>query len=97
VRARDGEDWFETACARAALAGLAGRPGSGVSSAEGASEADATMAALRRAVAMGYRSLAAFRNEDALDPLRGRADFKLLMMDLAMPVEPFAPEKDAHR
>jgi hypothetical protein len=28
--------------------------------------------------------------EDALDPLRGRPDFRLLSMGLAMPPEPFA-------
>ena len=39
---------------------------------------------------MGQRSLGAFRTEDALDPLRGRDDFRLLMMDLAMPADPFA-------
>jgi tetratricopeptide (TPR) repeat protein len=88
--ARRGEDWFQTACAHAALAGLAGRAGSGVSAAEAASEADAAMALLRRAVAMGYRSPSAFRTDDALDPLRSRDDFQLLMMDLAMPTEPFA-------
>jgi hypothetical protein len=48
------------------------------------------MALLRRAVAMGYRSPDVFRTEDALDPLRDREDFRLLMMDLAMPAEPFA-------
>jgi hypothetical protein len=39
---------------------------------------------------MGYRNLDAYRTEDALDPLRDREDFKLLMMDVAMPAEPFA-------
>jgi eukaryotic-like serine/threonine-protein kinase len=48
------------------------------------------MALLHRAVAMGYRSLDAFRTDDALDPLRDREDFRLLMMDLAMPADPFA-------
>ena len=48
------------------------------------------MALLRSAVAMNYRSPDAFRTEDALDPLRGRDDFRLLMMDLAMPADPFA-------
>jgi tetratricopeptide (TPR) repeat protein len=85
----DGE-WFETAFARAALAGLAGRDGSGVSAAEAASEADVAMALLGRAVALGFRSLDSFSTEDALDPLRGRDDFRLLLMDLAMPAEPFA-------
>ena len=84
---RSGEEWFETACCHAALAGLAG---SGVSAAEGASEADAAMAELRKAAAMGYRSPDAYRTKDALDPLRGRDDFRLLLMDMAMPSEPFA-------
>jgi hypothetical protein len=39
---------------------------------------------------MGYRSPDAYRTEDALDTLRDRPDFRLLMMDLAMPTEPFA-------
>jgi eukaryotic-like serine/threonine-protein kinase len=39
---------------------------------------------------MGYRDADAFRNDDALDPLRNRPDFRLLMMDLAMPDDPFA-------
>jgi hypothetical protein len=85
-----GEEWFETACARAALAGLAGRAGSGVPAAEAVTEAEAAMALLRRAVAMGYRSPDVFRTEGALDPLRDRPDFRLLEMDLALPAEPFA-------
>ena len=48
------------------------------------------MALLRQAVAMGYRNPNAFRTESALDPLRNRADFRELMMDLAMPARPFA-------
>ena len=48
------------------------------------------MALLHQAVAMGYRSADAYRNEDALDPLRDRPDFRLLMMDLAFPADPFA-------
>ena len=49
------------------------------------------MAALGRAVADGYRDADALRSEAALDPLRGRRDFQLLMMDVAMPGEPCAP------
>ncbi len=41
-------------------------------------------------VSMGYGNPDAFRTEDALDPLRGREDFRLLIMDLAFPAEPFA-------
>jgi hypothetical protein len=87
---RSGEEWFETACARAALAGLAGLASSGVSAAEGITEAAAAMAALRRAAAMGHHRLDAYRTEDALVLLRGRDDFKVMMMDLAMPADSFA-------
>jgi hypothetical protein len=44
----------------------------------------------RASAASFDRGLDAFRTEDALDPLRGRDDLKLLMMDLAMPADPFA-------
>jgi eukaryotic-like serine/threonine-protein kinase len=87
---RRGTEWFLFACVRAALAGLGDRPGSGVSAAEAASEAEAAMNLLHEAVAAGYRDPDTYRREDALDPLRARTDFRLLLMDLAMPTEPFA-------
>jgi serine/threonine protein kinase len=87
---RNGEQWYATGCCHAALSGLAGKPGLGVSAGEGDVEAGEAMPALRKAVAMGYRSPETYRTEDELDPLRGREDFKLLIMDLAMPDDPFA-------
>ncbi len=81
---------FIRACCHAGLAGLAGRPGSGVSTAERADQAEKAMGLLRQAVAMGYRSLDAYQTESALDPIRDRADFRALMMDLVMPTKPFA-------
>jgi hypothetical protein len=48
------------------------------------------MAALRRAVEMGYGNPDGYRTESALDPLRHRPDFRALMMDLEFPAEPFA-------
>jgi serine/threonine-protein kinase len=89
LESRSGEEWYETACCHAALAGLAGSAGLGVSAGEGPAEADRTMERLRRAVAMGYRDPDAFRTEPALSPLRGREDFRLLLMDLSMPSDPF--------
>jgi hypothetical protein len=82
---------LETACCHAVLAGLAGRAGSGVSAAEGSEEATRAIEWLRRAVGVGYRNANEVRIESALDPLRSRADFRLIMMDLAFPAEPFAP------
>jgi eukaryotic-like serine/threonine-protein kinase len=89
MSSRSGEAWFDTACARAALASLAGRAGSGVSAAEAVTEADAAMELFRKAIEMGYRAVSIYRAEDVLDSLRSRDDFRLLMMDLAMPAEPF--------
>ena len=82
---------FQTACCHAALAGLAGRAGSGVSAEEGSEEATRAIGWLRRAVGVGYRNANEVRIESALDPLRSRDDFRLIMMDLAFPAEPFAP------
>jgi hypothetical protein len=48
------------------------------------------MAALRQAIAAGYGNLDQLRRDPDLGPLRGRDDFRQLMMDLAMPAEPFA-------
>jgi eukaryotic-like serine/threonine-protein kinase len=87
---RAGADWYETACCHAMLTRLAGPNGTGISADEGSSESDTAMAVLHKAVALGFRSGDAFRNESALDPLRDRTDFRLLMMDLAMPADPFA-------
>jgi hypothetical protein len=87
---QDADHWFAMAFCRATLSALAGRDGSGVPAASSSGDADVAMALLGKAVAMGYRSPDAYRTEDALDPLRGREDFKLLMMDLAFPAEPLA-------
>jgi tetratricopeptide (TPR) repeat protein len=82
---------FEIACAHATLAGLAGRSGSGVPASESPGEAIAALSALREAAELGYRNVDQYRTDPALDPIRDRADFKRLMIDLAMPAEPFAP------
>jgi tetratricopeptide (TPR) repeat protein len=88
---RSGEEWFETSCCHAALAGLAKRGGSGASAVDSASEAKKAMALLAKAVTLGYRNADAYRTESALDPLRNRPDFQALMMDLAFPTNPYAP------
>jgi hypothetical protein len=53
LSSRSGEEWFETACCRAMLAGLAGLPNSTVPASDRDSEADAAMRLFREAVAMG--------------------------------------------
>jgi tetratricopeptide (TPR) repeat protein len=88
--AQSGEEWFEMACCQATLASLAGRAGSGLSTAAASAAIDAAAASLHTAVAMGFRGADDFRTEPALDPLRDRPDFRLLLMDLAFPAEAFA-------
>jgi hypothetical protein len=90
LSSRRGVEWFETAGAHATLSAMAGREGSGVPAEEATLQADRAIADLCRAVAMGYRDRAEYRREPALDPLRGRPDFRLLMMDLDFPAQPFA-------
>ncbi len=52
--------------------------------------AEKSMALLRQAGSVGYRNPDPYQTESALDALRNRNDFKLLMIDLSMPAEPFA-------
>jgi hypothetical protein len=88
--ARDGPQWFSLACARATLSAAAGRDGLEPSTALASRLADQAIDDLRRAVAMGYRIPAQYRYEPALARLRGRDDFRLLLLDLAFPADPFA-------
>ncbi len=82
---------FLEGCCHAMLAGAAGHAGSGVPADEGPIEATRAMDILRRAVASGFRSADRYRVEPALGPLRDRDDFRMMMMDLAMPADPFSP------
>jgi hypothetical protein len=63
--------------------------GHGVSDAEGADQANNAMAVLSRAFTMGFRNRHEYQTEPALDPLRNRPDFRVLMMDLVMPIKAF--------
>ena len=85
------EPLYWLAGCHALLGGVAGESGSGLLAEEGPAELDRAMDALRRAVAAGYRSVSWIRRDPDLKPLHSRPDFQLLMMDLAMPAEPFAP------
>ena len=81
---------FLFACGHAALAGLRGQPRSDVSAAEASSHAETAMALLHRAAEGGYRFITEYRRNVALDSIRDRSDFRLLIMDLAMPAQSFA-------
>ncbi len=88
--ALDGEFVFYHAGCHASLSTLAGAQGTDVPTGERDAETGRAMDLLRRAVAMGYRDPSAYRTETALDPLRERSDFRLLLIDLAFPADPFA-------
>ena len=57
-------------------------------------DADRAMATLCRAVAAGYRVLAKLPADLDFTPLRDRADFRLLLLDLPMPAEPAQEDRD---
>jgi tetratricopeptide (TPR) repeat protein len=80
---------FDRGCAFAALATLSGRSGSGIPAVEGQAAADRAVAMLRRSIASGFRA-PTIAIEPALDILRPRPDFRLLLLDLSMPHDPFA-------
>jgi serine/threonine-protein kinase len=82
------------ACCHGALAGLAGKGGSGITAAEASGQAEEAMAILRRAIAAGYNDIDLIRVEPGLDPLRSRDDFRRLMSDLTFPADPFAYRLD---
>jgi eukaryotic-like serine/threonine-protein kinase len=83
-------DVYDLACVQSLISGVASNAGSGLTAADGQAEADQAMKSLRRAVAAGWKDGAHMRVDTDLDPLRNRVDFRALMMDLAMPSEPFA-------
>jgi tetratricopeptide (TPR) repeat protein len=84
-------DRYNLACVHAQLAAIAAMPGSGMTAADGRTEADRAMHWVHLTVATGYRNVALMQKDHDLDPLRSRDDFQRLMMDLSMPDDPFAP------
>jgi serine/threonine protein kinase len=79
-------DLFNLACCYAQLSGLGRRDGP-----DGAtSYADLAVATLRRASAAGHMNIGDFADDPSLAPIRSRADFRELLMDLAFPEDPFA-------
>jgi hypothetical protein len=94
LRSDYNETLYYLACCHALLGGVAGAPGSGLPAREGPVELDKAMDTLRRAVAAGYSFFDWMRRDPDLDPLRSRPAFQMLMMDLAMPADPFSGDTD---
>jgi tetratricopeptide (TPR) repeat protein len=90
LRSPTPDDYYNLACYHSALAGIAARPGSGLTAAEGRAESDRAMDDLRRAAAAGFRMLSLMSFDHDHDPLRSRPDFQALMMDLSFSSDPFA-------
>ena len=84
---------YDAACYLArclpALAVRAGRAG-GLPDELERSYADHAIVVLREATKGGFVDVDHMKADPDLDPLRARPDFQLLMMDLAMPTNPFA-------
>ena len=86
---RTGEEaMFEAGC-HAMLSSVAGASGSGVPASDRLSEAEKAMTILRRVLADNYLA-PELRTESCLEPLRGRPEFQLLMLDVVFPASPFA-------
>ncbi len=73
LRLPEGYTFFSIAGAHAALAGLAGQEGTGVSAVEGMAHADQAMALLRKAVDTGFRKIRAYRTKGVRIP-NGRGE-----------------------
>ena len=90
IKSPTGQRTFILACCHASLAGVAGQTGSGVPAAERPEQTEKAMVGLREAVALDFRNVDNYRTESALDPLRTRPDFQVLLMDLVFPSNLFA-------
>jgi serine/threonine-protein kinase len=87
-------DVYDMACCHSLIAGAAPAPGSGLAHADARAEAERAVAGVREAFARGYGNLEWVRRGDPdLKPIRHRPDFLMLMMDLIMPVDPFARDQ----
>jgi hypothetical protein len=82
-------DLYATACTQSLLSGAAVEAGAGQSAADARAESDKAMESLRRAIAAGWNRAAHMQIDTDLDSLRSRPDFQMLILDLAMPADPF--------
>lgn len=83
------ESRYDLARSHALLASLAVETGSGVSPPEGRADADRAITELNRVVTDGYRN-PTMDTEADFDSLRSWPDFRIVMLDLTFPDNPFA-------
>ncbi len=86
----DASAFWEWRMIRSEAAELMGKPRLLPTFEEVKADPDHAMEVLRRMAAARTLSLGTLRISTDLDPLRSRPDFRLLMLDVAMPAEPFA-------
>jgi WD40 repeat protein/serine/threonine protein kinase len=84
-------DLYNLACAFSGLSVLPDAGASGPGSARREELAARAMDFLRRALAAGMTDYALMDRDGDLDPLRGRSDFRDLMLDRGFPSYPFVP------
>lgn len=82
--ARAPDDEYDIAGGHAQLSAPAG------DTAAGKVESDLAWASLRRAITAGYDNVALLRDDSDLGPIRARPEFRLMLMDLEFPPDPFA-------
>jgi eukaryotic-like serine/threonine-protein kinase len=84
------QDLYDAACCHSLISGAATAAGSGLSAEAGLAEAERAVAGVRQSFKAGFGNLVWVRTGDPdLKPIRSRPDFQALMMDLAMPADPF--------
>jgi serine/threonine protein kinase len=83
-------DLYNLACFRSLLSEIAQSPGSGLTDADVQKLGEQAVATLRRAVEAGLQDVPFIRRDADLKPLRSRADFQMLLLDVAFPNMPFA-------
>jgi hypothetical protein len=87
--AAESMDYYNIACAQSLLSGLAAQSGSGLTAVESRAEADHAMQSLRLAAAAGWRDSSWAAADPDLAPIRSRADFQSLILDIGFPADPF--------
>jgi eukaryotic-like serine/threonine-protein kinase len=81
-------EYYNLACYQSLLSGALLNWGSGLSAADGRAAADLAMSALWQAIAAGWKEASWAKADTDLDPIRSRADFQALMLDLGFPANP---------